>query len=113
MKLFKNQSLEYLVLAQIVELEEWNLVVAKYCGASLMKRMIRMLCRRNVLTLRTKVIEMRLNLRILMALKGCWKEFLLETYQLKMTEEAKDLCATISHRITISHRCDTAVKKAT
>lgn len=47
-----------------------------------------------------------------MALKGCWKEFLLETYQLKTTEEAKDLCVTISHGITMSHHCDRAVKKA-
>lgn len=47
-----------------------------------------------------------------MALKDCWKEFLLETYQLKTTEEAKDLCVIISHRITTSHQCDTAVKKA-
>lgn len=73
--------------------------------------MARILCRRNFLTLRTKVIEIKLNLRILMALKGCWKEFLLETYQLK-TEEAKDLGVTISHRTTMSHQYDTAVRKA-
>lgn len=47
-----------------------------------------------------------------MALKDCWKEFLLETYQLKTTEEAEDLCVTISHGIAMSHQCDTAVKKA-
>lgn len=46
-----------------------------------------------------------------MALKGCWKDFLLETYRLK-TEEAKDLCVTISHRTTMSHQYDRAVKKA-
>lgn len=73
--------------------------------------MARILCRRNFLTSRTKVIEIRLNLRILMALKGCWKEFLLETYELK-TEEAKDLGVTISHRTTMSHQYDTAVRKA-